>query len=470
MAAAPANSNGSKTISITEVFDNSKFTTYQFGVCFLCFLVTFLDGFDLTVIGVALPKLAAFLKAKPSSLGIALAAGQFGPLIGAIVLGSLADKWGRKWMLCFSAMIFGVFTVMTAFITSVEQLALYRFLAGLGLGGAVPNALAFGSEYAPSRMRSTLTTCMYAGMSGGATAGSLAAVFLLPYYDWQSLFLVGGIAPIAIGILVAVALPESLEFLARKGKAENRIRTIIGKIAPDLAKDKAVQFIPTGAKLKGIPVKHLFADGRAIITVLLWISLIGALYSLWVLTSWAPTLLHKTGATVRQYSLAFACLHFGAFLATVSIGRFMDKFNPFWVLTIGFTTGFVCLSAFGFFAGGSFLVIAALSVLCGMFINGSNAGLLAVATISYPPAIRGSGIGWAYAVAKVGAMLAPAVGGVMLSMNWSTASICYVNALVGLFVAGFVLILKRRVTASERETAQKAVDYDDMNVSEAEVA
>src|SRR5208282_5870748 len=122
-------------------------------------------------------------------LGLALSAGQFGPLIGAIVLGSLADRWGRKWMLFISALFFGVFTLCTAYITSVPQLALFRFLAGLGLGGAVPNALAFGSEYAPARSRQGIVATMYAGMPAGSVVGALSAVFLLPYYGWQSVFL-----------------------------------------------------------------------------------------------------------------------------------------------------------------------------------------------------------------------------------------------------------------------------------------
>ena len=144
-----------KTVSAREVFDGSPFTPYQVWVCFLCFCVTLLDGFDLTVIGVTLPKIREFLNATPSALGLAVGAGQIGPLVGAIVLGMLADRVGRKRMLYISALIFGVFTWLTSYVTSVEQLALLRLLAGIGLGGAVPNALSFGCEYAPSRARNS---------------------------------------------------------------------------------------------------------------------------------------------------------------------------------------------------------------------------------------------------------------------------------------------------------------------------
>ncbi len=177
-----------KSMSVREVFDTHPFSAYQVWICFLCFCVTFLDGFDLTVIGVALPKIAEFLHSKPSALGFAMSAGQVGALIGALCLGTLADRWGRRGMLFVSAFVFGIFTIAISFITSVEQLALFRFIAGLGLGGAVPNALAFGCEYAPSNMRATLTTIMYAGMAIGSTTAGLSAAYLLPNFGWQSVF------------------------------------------------------------------------------------------------------------------------------------------------------------------------------------------------------------------------------------------------------------------------------------------
>jgi len=252
---------------------------------------------------------------------------------------------------------------------------------------------------------------------------------------------------------VALFLPESLEFMVKKGKDKLQTRRIIARIAPALAADEHVEFYSTGKVLPGVPMKHLFMEGRALTTILLWLALIGSLYSLWVLTSWAPTLLRKGGATVQQYSLAFACLHFGSFVATITFGRVMDKFNPFRVLMVGYIVGALSLAAFGLTAGGSFLTIAALSVVCGAFINGSNSGLLAVATTFYPVDIRASGIGWAYAVAKIGAMLAPAVGGFLLTQNMSVSRICGYQAVVGLFVAVLLIFLhgraKRQAAVSE---------------------
>jgi AAHS family 4-hydroxybenzoate transporter-like MFS transporter len=165
---------------------------------------------------------------------------------------------------------------------------------------------------------------------------------------------------------------------------------------------------------------------------------------------YAPTLLRKSGASVVQYSWAFACLHFGSFVAFIAIGRIMDKVNPFRVLMVSFVLGAISLSVFGYTAGGTFAVTIVMSLICGVFVNASNGGLLAMATLFYPVEVRSSGIGWAYAIAKVGAMLAPAVGGFMLARNWTVAQICSSQALVGVFVAVVVLALSVTAGAAAR--------------------
>lgn len=455
-----------KEIGIGKVFDNKGFSSYQYLVCTLCFLVTFWDGFDLTVVGVTLPKITEFLHSSPGAMGLALGAGQFGPLLGAIVLGMLADRWGRKWMLCISALIFGVFTLLTATITSVEQLALYRFLAGIGLGGAVPNALTIGSEYAPWRLRASIVATMYAGMPTGAMTGGLLAAWFIPHFGWQSLFILGGAAPLVVAVGLAIFLPESLEFLVRRGADgdKRRVRKIIAKIAPAFAEDETISFVSDAKRIPGVPVRRLFSEGRGIATLLLWLTCTAALYLLWILNTWSPTLLRNSGATVEQYSLAYACLCFGAAVSSVFIGRAMDTFNPFKVLQVGFLFAALSLVVFGWSAGsGSFLLIAVLSVFCGICINGSQTGTLAVATLSYPSDIRATGLGWAYAIGKVGAMLAPVMGGFLLGRKWSVSAICSVNALVGIVTAGVLIVLQKYVEREgllKRPVAEMSVNVE----------
>ncbi|MGD0230871.1 MAG: MFS transporter [Syntrophorhabdales bacterium] len=409
----------------------------------LCFCCTLLDGFDLTVIGVAVPKIAEYLRVKPPALGMAMSAGQFGPLIGAALLGMLADRIGRKKMLVACAIGFGLFTMLCAFITSVEELALFRFIAGLGLGGAVPTAIAFGTEYAPTRSRATLATTMYAGVPLGATVSGLAAVYLLPHFGWQSLFIMGGGIPIVIAIVMAFLLPESLTFLVRReDKGQAKVRRIVAKIAPAFAKDKDVEFCSTDIRRPGVPLKHLFLEGRATTTILLWFCFFIGYYLIYLMLSWAPTLLKRSGASIQHYSLAFALINFGSAMATVTVGRLMDKAkNPYRILQGGFILGFLSMVAFGFFAQSPFIVIASMSVLCGLFINGTVSGLVALVILSYPVDITGSAVGWAYAVGRSGATLAPLIGGIFIGLNWTVFEICAGNGLGALIIMGILAIL-----------------------------
>lgn len=433
------------SVSVKDVLDSGRFTLYQAWICALCFLLAFFDGFDLSLVGVSLPKIAEFLNSTPAALGVAMSVGNVGALIGALVLGMLADRFGRKKMLLISAFTFGIFTLAIAFVQSVEQLILLRFVAGLGLGGAVPNALAFGSEYAPSNKRATLATTMYAGVAFGATCAGLLSSFLLPRYGWQSLFLVGGIVACVIGVIALFSLPESLEFLVKRKNDSDmvNVKKIVSRIAPSYASARGIEFVSSEERLPGVPFKHLFKDGRTANTILLWMAFVFSYYLLWLILSWTPTLLKNSGASPQEFSLAFACVNMGAVVATVLIGILMDKFSPFKILKIGFFLAFLSVFVFGYFASSTFIVVAVVSAIMGFFVIGSNAGLMGLAAISYPADIRGTGLGWATGVGRSGSLLAPVVGGIMLTESWSVNAICTTNSLLALVVIVIIFIMQK---------------------------
>jgi len=440
-----------KTMSVREVFDSSPFTPYQVWICFLCFCVTLMDGFDLTMMGVTMPKIGEYLKVTPAELGLAVSAGMIGPLVGALLLGMIADRWGRRRMLFVSALIFGFFTILITQIRSVEQLALLRFLAGIGLGGAIPNALAFGCEYAPSRMRATLTTMMWAGMAFGSAINGLVGAWLLPIYGWQSLFYVGGIVPVVICLMVAVLLPESLEFLVKQGSDKPKIRKIVSKINPALTSGEEVQIYSAEQKLPGVPVKHLFMEGRSATTFFLWVAFFWSFFLIWIILAWSPTLLKQSGANIQQYSMAFFFINFGSALAIITIGRLMDKLNRFWVVIGAQVLAYLSFVVFGSSAGASFIIVAAVCVVCGFFIFGANAGVVALGAVSYPVDIRATGLGWAYAIGKIGTMVAPIVGGYCITMKWGVSTICSVNGLGAVIVMAAVYGLYKTITAHQAD-------------------
>ncbi len=435
-----------KTIDVNEVFDELPFSAYQIGICVLCFIVVFFDGFDLTVIGVAIPGMMAHLNVSPAEIGAAVSAGQLGPMIGAVVLGMVADKYGRKKTMFFSALVFGFFTYMTVHITSSTELGVYRFLAGLGMGGVIPNALAFGSEYAPSRLRAGLSLYMWGGMPTGAMIAAFSASYLLPHWGWQSVFYVGGIAPIVIAFIVLLILPESLSHLVKSGK-QDKAKGIVQKIDKESSIDLAsvelsVEEEKDGKKKSG-GIKAMFSGEYAKTTTLLWVLFFLSFYLLWILFSWVPKLLKDAGATTQEFSIGFAFIHLGSVIACLCIGRCMSKFNKLNVVKILFLGAFIALNAFGYFASSpAFVIILIVSIFTGMLVNGGNSSLMGLASAVYPAEMRGSGIGFAYGIGKIGTLVAPLVGGLCLQAGWGVQKMCTVNSIGALIIFGIVIMLQ----------------------------
>ncbi len=438
----------SKTLDVNEVFDDLPFSAYQIGICVLCFIVVFFDGFDLTVIGVAIPGMMKHLGVSPAEIGAAVSAGQLGPMVGAVALGMVADKYGRKKTMFASALVFGFFTYMTVHISSCTELGVYRFLAGLGMGGVIPNALAFGSEYAPSRLRAGLSLYMWAGMPTGAMIAAFAASYLLPHWGWQSVFYVGGLAPVGIAFLVLIILPESISHLVKSGKPEEAkriVRKIDKSSTLDLSMDLRVQH---QGKEKSGGMKSLFSGDFAKTTSLLWLLFFLSFFLLWILFSWVPTLLKQAGATTEQFSIGFAFIHMGSVIACLCIGTLMSKFNKLNVVKYLFLGAFVAMIAFGYFATHAFTIILLVSIFTGMLVNGGNSSLMGLASAVYPSEMRGSGIGCAYGIGKIGTLIAPLVGGLYLEYGWSVLKICAVNSVSALIIFAIVMILQKHMRAS----------------------
>ncbi len=440
--------SASKTLNVNEIFDDLPFSAYQIGICVLCFIVVFFDGFDLTVIGVAIPGMMKHLGVSPAEIGAAVSAGQLGPMVGAIILGIVADKYGRKKTMFASALVFGFFTYMTVHITSCTELAVYRFLAGIGMGGVIPNALAFGSEYAPSRLRAGLSLYMWAGMPTGAMIAAFAASYLLPHWGWVSVFYVGGIAPIVISFLVLLILPESISHLVKSGKID-KAKEIIRRIDKSSAIDLAAELqVHEPGKEKKSGVRALFSGDFAMTTTLLWLLFFLSFYLLWILFSWVPTLLKQAGATTEQFSIGFAFIHMGSVIACLCIGTLMSKFNKLNVVKYLFLGAFVAMIAFGYFASQAFAIILLVSIFTGMLVNGGNSSLMGLASAVYPSEVRGSGIGCAYGIGKVGTLIAPLVGGLYLEAGWSVLKICAINSISALVIFAIVVALQKHMRST----------------------
>ncbi|MDE2063678.1 MAG: MFS transporter, partial [Bradyrhizobium sp.] len=289
MTATPT--NHASAIDVAAFIDAQPVGAFQIRLLLTCATVLLLDGFDTTAIGYVAPALAKEWHIGKAALGPVLSAGLFGLMIGALLLGPLADRIGRKKIIILSTLAFGIGTLITSLVNDVNTLLAIRVLTGLGLGGAMPNTVALTSEFSPHRRRATMVMVMFVGFSIGAALGGFLAAALIPQFGWRSVFVVGGVAPLLLAPVLAFRLPESVRLLALTGRANARVAGLISRINASVRFTAGTRFVVNEPELKGVPVQHLFSDGRMLATLLLWVVFFMSLLNLYLLSSWLPTVL-----------------------------------------------------------------------------------------------------------------------------------------------------------------------------------
>src|SRR6202142_2546078 len=241
------------SVDVVEFIDQQPVGGFQIRLLLICAAVLFLDGFDTQAIGFAAPALAKEWGLTKGALGPVFSAGLFGLMIGALLFGPLADRIGRKKIIIFSTLAFGIGALVTALVNDVNTLLAIRFLTGLGLGGAMPNAIAITSEFNPRRRRATMVMIMFCGFSVGAALGGLLAAALIPQFGWRSVFVVGGAAPLLLAPILALRLPESVRFLVLAGRPQARVAELLGLVNPKAVFTPATQFVVHEPALAGLP-------------------------------------------------------------------------------------------------------------------------------------------------------------------------------------------------------------------------
>lgn len=441
-------------INTKELIDGHRFGAYQIGVFLLCFLAATIDGYDVQVIGVAISGIRDSLHLQPATMGVILTAGQIGVMLGALCLGPLADRIGRKRMMIATALIFGIFSLLTAFATTIGQLVVLRVLAGIGLGGIVPAALAYGSEYAPHRLRATITTLVWMALPVGGMIAGFSAVWLIPSFGWQSLFIVAGIMPLALTLLLALIMPESLAYLSTRGGDQARMRKIALRIEPTLASHSELEFFTPDEKMPGVPLKHLFTEGRAVGTILLWMIFFLSFFLMIFFVSWIPTFIRTVTGSTTALGTSLAMWNIGSLIATALIGQLIDRFGYYRVLPAAFILIAVATWSLGLFVAAPIAAVLFLIATVGFFTGGSNSGLMALASNSYPVAIRSTGVGAAYALGgRSGALAGPMLGAILLQYQWSPSEILYVMG-TPMLLGTVILLLLRRQAHFRHETVE----------------
>jgi AAHS family 4-hydroxybenzoate transporter-like MFS transporter len=432
---------GTPAIDLVDFIDRQPVGGFQIRLLLICAGVLFLDGFDTQAIGYVAPALAKEWHLGKGALGPVFSAGLFGLMIGALVFGPLADRVGRKRIIIFSTVAFGIGAFATAFAQDVTTLLVIRFLTGLGLGGAMPNAIAVTAEYNPQRRRATMVMITFCGFSIGAALGGLLAADLIPRFGWRSVFIVGGIAPLLMVPALAWRLPESIRFLAAAGRAPERVAALLKRISPNTVFAPNARFVVHETHLAGIPVAHLFREGRAVVTLLLWVVFFMSLLDLYFLASWLPTVINDLGASVSLAVVIGSLLQVGGVVATFALGSVIDRFS-FRALALVYFGAVFAVGAIGQLGHSAVLVSIAIFA-AGFCVVGGQIAANALAAGFYPTSVRATGVGWALGIGRIGSIVGPLVGGVLLAEKWSTSAVFIAAAAAALCAALAALALSR---------------------------
>jgi len=434
-------------VDVAEYIDAQPVGGFQIRLLLTCAAVLFLDGFDTQAIGFVAPALAREWDVSKAALGPVFSAGLFGLMIGALLFGPLADRIGRKRIIVFSTLAFGIGTLVTAFVQDIDMLLAIRFLTGLGLGGAMPNAIAMTSEFNPHRRRATMVMIMFCGFSVGAALGGFLAAALIPLFGWRSVFVVGGLAPLALVPILARRLPESVRFLALTGRAQERVAELLWSISPRAVFAPATQFVVHEPELSGVPVLHLFRDGRTLVTLLLWVVFFMSLLDIYFLANWLPIVLNDLGASVSSAVAIGTMFQVGGVVGTFVLGSIIDRFS-FRALALVYFIAVFAVGAIGQL-GHSVVFVTTAIFAAGFCVVGGQIAANALAAAFYPTSIRASGVGWALGIGRIGSIVGPLVGGVLLSAKWSTASVFGAAAAAALCAALAAFSLSRLAAAGE---------------------
>jgi MFS transporter, AAHS family, 4-hydroxybenzoate transporter len=414
MSGRPSNEavTSSKTLDVSRFIDERGVGRYQLLVATICGSIVLLDGFDAQIMGYVVAKIGADLHVEKASFGPLLSSGLFGMMIGALVFGPLADRIGRRPVLIVCPLIFGAGSLLTATAQSPEMIVLFRLLTGFGMGGAMPNTIALTAEYMPARVRASAVMMMFCGFSIGAAVVGWVAAPLIPAYGWRSVFIVGGVLPIAITAVVAAFLPESIRFLLRRHDDQRRAGRYLAKVAPDAPLDARLT-LPDEGGHGGNVVSQLFTPGRRWVTLLLWVMFFANLLDLYFVNSWLPTIMQGVGIPPTRAILITTLFQVGGAAGAIVLGRLLDRHLSFRLLALVYLIASVCVFLIGE-SGTSTAWLVATVFAAGFGVIGAQFGANAIAAEVYPTASRSTGVGWAFGIGRIGSILGPMLGALLI--------------------------------------------------------
>ncbi|MPV66620.1 MFS transporter [Burkholderia sp. BE17] len=403
-----------RQINLQALSDDARLGPLHGVVLFWCALIIVFDGYDLAVAGIALPAIMKEMGVNPAQAGFMVSSALFGMMFGNIVFGTVAERIGRRWAIAICLTLFSVFTAAAGLAPTPALFGAARFLAGIGIGGVMPNVIAHMTEYAPRRVRSTLVTLMFSGYSVGGMLAAVMGKGMIEAYGWQSVFVAAG-APVLLVPLLVKWMPESLPFLIRRSRTDELAR-IARRLDPAYRRQPGDCYVvPREDKAGSAPVRQLFDDGRGFSTVMFWIACFMCLFMVYALSSWLTRLMASAGYSLGSALTFVLVLNAGAMVGAIGGGWLADRFPIKTVLVSMYLLAAVSITLLGYKMPTALLFV--LVGLAGASTIGTQIVNCAYAGQFYPMAIRSTGIGWTLGVGRSGAILAPIVIGLLVGID-----------------------------------------------------
>jgi MFS transporter, AAHS family, 4-hydroxybenzoate transporter len=443
-------------IHVPDVINNGRISAFQYLIVFLCGLVMFIDGFDTQAISYMAPLIAKEWGLSRALLGPIFSSALVGLMIGYLALSPLSDRFGHRRVLITSTIVFALFTGVTVLATNVSELIALRLFTGMGLGAAIPSAVALTSEYTPKRWRVSFVLAIYCGLSLGFVIAGIAAAWLLPAFGWRSLLWVGAGVPLALSLLLSALMPESLDRLVRTGADTEQIRAILGRIDRRLAAEPAPAAFTTDHEEKFSALGSVFQSGRSAGTLLLWFVFILNLGEFYGLQSWLPTILTNEHYGLTTAATATSLTTTGGIIAAFVAGPAMDLVGAYGSLAVLYLAGVVFVALTGVALRQPEWLLLTAAFFAGFCVSGAQKSVIALAALFYPAPVRSTGVGWALGVGRIGGIGGPLLIGLLLGWNFTPQSVFFAAAipmlLASIAVAAMGLIYRRR----EAEPAAEA--------------
>ena len=447
-----------RRVDVQHFLNENPFSGYQWLVFALCFFIVLLDGFDTAAIGYIAPSLIKEWGVTKPALAPVLSAALFGLAAGALSAGPLADRWGRKRVLLLSVTVFAMGCLLSSFAADLQALTVWRFVTGMGLGAAMPNAVTLISEYCPDKRRATLTNAMFCGFPLGAAFGGFLAAWMIPQWGWRSVLVLGGVAPLVLIALMLLFLPESVRYMVANAQPVERIRAVLSRISATAAQAGSFVMSETKQSVAGHSGLRVVLSKRYVVgSLMLWLAYFMGLVIFYALINWMPILFKDAGIEPKTATLISALFPLGG-VGAIFFGWLMDRFNGNKIIAVGYVLTAIAIFAIGY-AAGSVALLMAVVFIAGTVMNTAQSSLPALAAGYYPTQGRATGVSWMLGIGRFGGIAGSFLVAELSRQQLGFSAIFAIVAVPGL-IAAIALVVKQIAhpeTPAEHLAAAKVI-------------